>query len=153
MPGGKKKGNISKDFYNDSHVRNTPLQHMYRDSKKPEDVTVFIDEEPFIQPGKALYDLTIDEKSYAKAKDRACMIDDAMVKTFDLTLSVHGHLEDDAYSLSPFLVKNIRRGNTIIEVTDEAGKPSNYYMGRKGLPKFFDMRDEYIDPVTRTDTS
>ena len=26
-------------------------------------------------------------------------------------------------------------------------------MGRKGLPKFFDMRVEYIDPATRHDTS
>lgn len=78
------------------------------------------------------------------------MIDDGKLKTYDLTLSVHGPLEDDAYSLSPFLVKNIRRGNTIIEVTEE---PPKYYMGRKGLPKFFDMRDEYIDPETRTDTS
>ena len=79
MPGGKKKGSISKDLYNDSQVRNSPLQHMYRDSKKPEEVTVFIDEEPFIQPGKELYDLTLDEKSYAKGKDRACMIDDGKV--------------------------------------------------------------------------
>jgi hypothetical protein len=38
-------------------------------------VTVFIDEEPFVAPGKALYDLTTDENSYVRAKDRACVLD------------------------------------------------------------------------------
>ena len=153
MPGGKNKKGLGKELYNESHIKNTPLQHMYRDAQKPGDVTVFIEQETFVNPGKDLYDLTIDEKSYTKAKDRECMIDKDKVKTFDITLSVHGHLEDDAYSLSPFLVKNIRRGNTIIEVTQEPGQPPKYFMGRKGLPKFFDMRVEYIDAETRYDTS
>lgn len=153
MPGGKKKGALGKELYNESHQRNTPLQHMFKTASKPDDVTVFLDEEPFISPVKSLYDLTTDEKSHTKAKDRACMIDTGKIQTFDITLSVHGHLEDDAYSLSPFLVKNIRRGNTIIEVKEEEGVPPKYYMGRKGLPKFFDMKVEYIDAETRYDTS
>jgi len=48
------------------------------------------------------------------------MIDEGKISTFDITLDVHGPLEDAAYSLSPFLVKNVRRGNTIIEIKQEA---------------------------------
>ena len=46
-------------------------------------------------------------------------------------------------------MKNVRRGNTIIEVKSEEGP--KYLMGRKGLPKFFDMRVEFIDKATRRD--
>ena len=80
------------------------------------------------------------------------MIDEGKLSIFDVTLDAHGPLEDAAYSLSPFLVKNVRRGNTIIEIKQESGH-HKYVMGRKGLPKFFDMKDEFIDPSTRLDTS
>jgi hypothetical protein len=77
---------------------------------------------------------------------------DKKIQLIDLQLDARGPQEDYIYSLSPFLVKNVRRGNTIIEVTQDMGTPK-YYMGRKGLPKFFDMRAEYIDPATRRDMS
>lgn len=58
-------------------------------------------------------------------------------------------MEDQAYSLSPFFVKNVRRGNTVLELKRE----KRFLMGRKGLNKFFDMSIEYIEPATRKDVS
>ena len=47
------------------------------------------------------------------------------------------------YSIFPSLVKNIRRGNTIVQVDKE------YFMARKGLMKFFDMRLAFISKDER----
>ena len=78
------------------------------------------------------------------------MVDKETIKLIDLVLDARGPMEDQLYTLDPLLVKNVRRGNTILEVQ---GEPTKYLIGRKGLPKFFDMRVEYIDPVTRKDMS
>jgi hypothetical protein len=48
------------------------------------------------------------------------------------------------------LVKNIRRGNTIIKYQEKNGNV-NFTFGRKGLEKFFDMRYEYISKEQRYD--
>lgn len=50
------------------------------------------------------------------------------------------------YALFPLLIKNIRRGNTILKIND-----SKYSFGRKGLEKFFDLRYEFINPEQRYD--
>jgi hypothetical protein len=46
------------------------------------------------------------------------------------------------------VIKNIRRGNTVLKIDREDGT-SEYSLGRKGLEKFFDMRYEYINSETR----
>lgn len=46
------------------------------------------------------------------------------------------------------MIKNIRRGNTVLKIDREDGT-SEYSLGRKGLEKFFDMRYEYINSETR----
>ncbi len=53
------------------------------------------------------------------------------------------------YSTLPSLVKNIRRGNTILKVYDKNTKLNDYYIGRKGLMKFFDMRLSFISKKER----
>ena len=78
---------------------------------------------------------------------------DPTIQLIDFQLEARGPQEDYIYSLSPFHVKNIRRGNTVIEVKEQDDGALKYFMGRKGLPKFFDMRAEYIDPATRKDMS
>jgi hypothetical protein len=63
----------------------------------------------------------------------------------DLKLNVGGGPDEDGlYATLPILVKNIRRGNTILAINDEYGVFEKYSFGRKGLEKFFDMRYEYI---------
>lgn len=68
----------------------------------------------------------------------------------DLKLNVVGPIEDQVYAAFPMLIKNIRRGNTIIRYTDEQGR-QHFTFGRKGLEKFFDLRIEHISPEQRYD--
>ena len=47
----------------------------------------------------------------------------------------------------PLLIKNIRRGNTILRIDgDDADTQSEFILARKGLEKFFDLRYEFISP-------
>ena len=48
------------------------------------------------------------------------------------------------------VVKNIRRGNTVLKI-DGGEKGVKYSFGRKGLEKFFDVRYEMISPEHRYD--
>ena len=68
----------------------------------------------------------------------------------DLKLNVVGPVEDEIYGLFPLLIKNIRRGNTILRI-DQGGTGDEYTLGRKGLEKFFDLRYEFISPSQRFD--
>lgn len=75
------------------------------------------------------------------------------VLTYDISLKTKGHDEDVTYAFNPILEKNIRRGNTIIEVFDK----HNYevlrgtYMVRRGLMKFFDLKLDYLNPSDELD--
>jgi hypothetical protein len=68
----------------------------------------------------------------------------------DLKLNVNGPFEDEIYASFPFVIKNVRRGNTVLKIEKEDGSLS-YSLGRKGLEKFFDMRYEYINESQRFD--
>ena len=52
------------------------------------------------------------------------------------------------YAVNPALIKNVRRGNTILKISDSGFK---FSFGRKGLEKFFDLRYEHISPEQRYD--
>jgi hypothetical protein len=152
MPGKNKKGsNATKHLYNEAYDKNTELQYMYRDASKLEDVKVLIDEAEFLEGAKALVEASMDKKNLIKIKERECPLN-KNIKIKDAVLDVRGPGEDSAYSVSPFLIKNIRRGNTLIEVND-GSETTTEYIGRKGLIKFFDMATEFIEPGLRTDTS
>jgi hypothetical protein len=56
-------------------------------------------------------------------------------------------MEDMYYSTFPSLIKNIRRGNTIIKLHKD-GQTHNY-IGRKGLMKFFDLRMPFVSKEER----
>ena len=71
------------------------------------------------------------------------------VNLVDLKLNVQGPLEDDVYALFPILIKNIRRGNTVLRIENE--EEDQYVLCRKGLEKFFDLRYEFISPQQRYD--
>lgn len=53
------------------------------------------------------------------------------------------------YSTLPLLIKNIRRGNTILTITDSNTQNVSYSIGRKGLMKFFDLRLNYVSREER----
>ena len=74
---------------------------------------------------------------------------DKNISVTDLKLDVFGPKEDMFYSTFPVLVKNIRRGNTIITKTDPDTNEKSHYIGRKGLMKFFDMRLNFVSKNDR----
>ena len=69
---------------------------------------------------------------------------DNSIELIDLKLDVMGPKEDEYYGALPYLVKNIRRGNTLIKYQDKSSGKVCYTLGRKGLMKFFDMRMSFI---------
>lgn len=117
MPGGNKKSSAqSKALYNKAYEAQHPLKDMFKETAEPEKVLDFIAEAEFIAGDpKALIDLSMGEDSCIKQKERECMIDQN-IKIIDFQLDARGPMEDQYYGLDPFLVKNVRRGNTILEV-------------------------------------
>jgi len=69
-----------------------------------------------------------------------------------LKTNASGPFEDQVYCAFPLLIKNIRRGNTIIKYLDKQNK-THLTFGRKGLEKFFDLRYEHISAEQRYDDS
>jgi hypothetical protein len=137
----KEQRKISSDL----RVKNA---NMFRDAKKPQDVQVYLEGQP---------NLSKDPKSLATVKAEGVAIVKSVqtispaiknLTLIDLKLNVVGPFEDEVYSSFPFVIKNIRRGNTVLKIDKEDGT-SEYSLGRKGLEKFFDMRFEYINAETR----
>lgn len=61
----------------------------------------------------------------------------------DISISMGGHDEDVVYANHPVLMKNIRRGNTIISYFEGDQLYTNI-MARKGLNKFFDIKPSFL---------
>lgn len=97
---------------------------------------------------RALTTLKVNETSIVKAVVNPSAL--PSIHMIDLKLNVVGPVEDEVYALFPLLIKNIRRGNTVLRV-DKADGPSDYVLARKGLEKFFDLRYEFISPEQRFD--
>ena len=116
MPRGNKKSSAeSKALYTKAYDAQGPLRDMFKWTE-PEKVLDFIAQADFVAGDpKALLDLSLEESSFIKQKERECMID-PNIKIIDFQLDARGPMEDQFYALDPFLVKNVRRGNTILEV-------------------------------------
>jgi hypothetical protein len=70
---------------------------------------------------------------------------DKNISVLDLSMYPKLNDEDTAFSIDPDLLKNIRRGNTILEISSSEGEVKRV-IGRKGLVKFFDMSIDYLSP-------
>jgi hypothetical protein len=123
---------------------------MFADARKPEDVKVYLDNQPNLSSDpKALSSLKVNGVNVLKAVSTAS----SPIKNLtivDLKLNVMGPFEDEVYASFPSIIKNIRRGNTVLRL-DQEGAAQQYSLGRKGLEKFFDMRYEYISKEQRYD--
>jgi hypothetical protein len=95
-----------------------------------------------------LPDLEFEAHKLVREVKNTCAFD-KNIEIIDLKLDVFGPKEDLYYATFPFLVLNVRRGNTLIKVFDEAESTTKYYIGRKGLMKFFDMRLGFISKQER----
>ena len=122
---------------------------MFKSAKTYNDVKVYLDDQPaFFHDLQQLIQLKIDGIPIVKANTNlsAAMPNVTLV---DLKLNVFGPIEDEVYGSIPMLVKNIRRGNTILRIDGSEG--TKFSFGRKGLEKFFDVRYEMISPEHRYD--
>ncbi|KAL4471393.1 hypothetical protein ABPG74_008286 [Tetrahymena malaccensis] len=63
----------------------------------------------------------------------------------DISIKTKGDDEDKIFAESHFLHKNVRRGNTVLEVLNKEKQVEERYIVRKGLKKFFDVYLEYLD--------
>lgn len=57
----------------------------------------------------------------------------------DLSINHRGTDEDKAYAFNASLRANIRRGNSVVYKVDKDDAPAEYFFGRRGLQKFFDL--------------
>ena len=92
---------------------------------------------------RALTTLKVGETLVVKAVCNESAIRD--IHLVDLKLNVQGPAEDEVYAVFPLLIKNIRRGNTVLRLDNPEGA-ADYVLARKGLEKFFDLRYEFISP-------
>lgn len=124
---------------------------MFSTAKAADQVNVYIDgQEQVFRDLRQLVDFRINNVQIVKSvvtKSPAL----PHIEMIDLKLNVFGPVEDQVYSAFPVLIKNIRRGNTVLRFSGPKG--TQYSFGRKGLEKFFDMRYEFISPEQRYDDS
>ena len=94
---------------------------------------------------RALTTLKVENTAIVKAVANSSAM--SGIHLVDLKLAVVGPVEDEVYAMFPILIKNIRRGNTILRL--DSAEETEFVLGRKGLEKFFDLRYEFISPEQR----
>ena len=123
---------------------------MFKTATAPADVQVYLDGQP---------NLSADPKSLATLKVGGVQLVKSVTTVvkpikdltiIDVRVNCMGPFEDEIYASFPFIIKNIRRGNTVLKI-EKADGAAEYSLGRKGLEKFFDMRYEYISQEQRFD--
>ena len=123
---------------------------MYANAKSAKDVEVYLEgTASLLDDLRKLTSLKVNNNAIVKAQNNPSALDN--VSMIDLKLNVQGPVEDNVYALFPLLIKNIRRGNTVLKIDEANGIDSKYSFGRKGLEKFFDLRYEFISPEQRYD--
>ncbi|CDW91204.1 UNKNOWN [Stylonychia lemnae] len=135
-------------------------QHQYELAKSEDQVTVMLDQAEYLDNVDDLAQLPDDQPENVKDKKYISLAIPEL-RMVDFKLNKRGPSEDETYALDVFLVKNIRRGNTVIEQIErnvtvnvdgkeiEDIKVLKRCMGRKGLTKFFDLQIDFLDPKTR----
>ena len=91
---------------------------MYNSAQTAKDVDVYLQGTvSLLNDLKKLITLKINGQNVIKAVTNPSALD--KVNLVDLKLNVQGPLEDDVYALFPILIKNIRRGNTVLRIENE----------------------------------
>mmetsp|Transcript_18972 Transcript_18972/g.32412 ORF Transcript_18972/g.32412 Transcript_18972/m.32412 type:complete len:195 (+) Transcript_18972:68-652(+) len=113
---------------------------------KRKEIICFMDKAPFVENVAELLTLDFLGFNIVKQNQMECPVDPS-IQLIDLKLNVFGPQEDDFYAVEPKLIKNVRRGNTVLV------KDGKHIMGRKGLLKFFDLRMAFVDKAERNQLS
>ena len=123
---------------------------MFSEATSAEQVDVYLDGTvSLLENLRGLTTLKVDNNSIVKSVANQSALRD--IHLIDLKLNVQGPIEDEVYATCPILIKNIRRGNTILRI--DSSDETEFVLGRKGLEKFFDLRYEFISPEQRFDDS
>ena len=97
--------------------QSSTLRHKHSDmfsSTQAQHVSVYLDsQDTYFHDLEALINLKVDDVAVLKVNTlkSPCL---ANIRIVDLKLNVYGPKEDEMYAMLPILVKNIRRGNTIL---------------------------------------
>lgn len=120
---------------------------MFENARSAEQVDVYMSGTvSLLSDLRALTTLKVEDTAIVKAVVNESALSD--ITMIDLKLNVVGPIEDEVYAIFPILIKNIRRGNTVLRL-DHPDRESDYLLARKGLEKFFDLRYEFISPEQR----
>ena len=91
---------------------------MYQNSKTGEDVDVYLSGTvSLLDDLRKLITLKVNGNNIVKSACHPSALND--VNMIDLKLNVMGPPEDDVYASFPLLIKNIRRGNTVLRYGSE----------------------------------
>ena len=124
--------------------------NMYKDATSASDVDVYLEGTVnMLDNLRCLTTLKVNGNQIVKSVGKPSAIEG--VHMIDLKLNVQGPVEDEVYAHFPLLIKNIRRGNTVLRMIAPQADENEYEFGRKGLEKFFDLRYEFISPEQRYD--
>ena len=89
--------------------------NMFQDARNAEAVDVYLDGTvSLLGDLRALTTLKVEDTAIVKGVNNESALAD--VSMIDLKLNVQGPIEDEVYALFPLLIKNIRRGNTVLRI-------------------------------------
>ena len=94
---------------------------MFRNAKKPEDVLVYLENQPNLSSDpRALASVKVNGVNLVKSvQTQSVPIKNLSI--IDMKLNVNGPIEDEIYASFPFVIKNIRRGNTVLKIDNADG--------------------------------
>ena len=93
---------------------------MFRDAGKADDVEVYLKGTvSLLGDLRGLTTLKVEENAIVKAVTNESALPN--ITMIDLKLNVVGPIEDEVYAMFPLLIKNIRRGNTVLRIDSDQG--------------------------------
>ena len=114
----KKQQNLAsklvKKNKKDAEKSKSFIAQMFMNAKDPSDITDLVAKAEYISD---LFKLANIDKQMPiiKCKANVSPLDDE-ITVKDLSLNTRGPMEDEAYAIDATLLKNIRRGNTLLEL-------------------------------------
>lgn len=126
MGKGRKHHLISKNlFYLEQQIQDLKQKHatQFATAQSESDVYATFDVAEYICDVNKLAELNKEMPDFVKIKEMDCPLKDLKgegeIVLRDMVLNIRGPQEDEIFALDTFLMKNVRRGNTIIEIVEK----------------------------------
>ena len=150
--GGKKQYKVRKDQVEIKKLNQEELEKHDIEGLKgmfAEDhankIICLVEKEPYLTT-KELVDMMAakDQVKFFRGVENVCPIYDD-IACIDLSLQARAIEEDMTYKVQPLIMKNLRRGNTLLKSSTDG----SVVFGRKGLYKFFDLKYHFVSKEKR----